>query len=250
MAVASDPREQLTSMPDDWERALAVVAHPDDMEYGAAAAVAEWTAAGKQVAYLMVTRGEAGIDGLEPAECARVRETEQHASARTVGVTAVEFLDHRDGVIEEGVPLRRDIAAAVRKWRPELLLTLNHRDTWGGTAWNTPDHRIVGRAVLDAAGDAGNRWIFPEQLTSGTAAWDGVRWVAVAGSPQTTHAVPVGGEAVERAVASLSEHRAYITALSDEPVETYARNFTEWAVGLGAERFGGRDCVTFELYPR
>lgn len=248
--MAANPGKQLEPMPDDWERALAVVAHPDDMEYGAAAAVAEWTAAGKQVAYLMVTRGEAGIDGLEPSECARVREAEQHASARRVGVTGVDFLDHRDGVIEEGVPLRRDIAAALRKWRPELVLTLNHRDTWGGTAWNTPDHRTVGRAVLDAAGDAGNRWIFPEQLQAGTEPWNGVRWVAVAASPQATHAMAVGDEAVERAVSSLYEHRAYITCLSDQPVETYAREFTEWAVGLGSGQFGGRRCVTFEVFPR
>ncbi|SCK23385.1 N-acetylglucosaminyl deacetylase, LmbE family [Streptomyces sp. WMMB 322] len=249
--MASDSGEQLAAMPGDWERALAVVAHPDDMEYGAAAAVAEWTAEGKQVAYLMVTRGEAGIDGLEPAESARVREAEQLASAGKVGVASVEFLDHRDGVIEEGVPLRRDIAAAVRKWRPELLLTINHRETWGGTAWNTPDHRAVGRAVLDAAGDAGNRWIFPEQLESGgVGPWSGVRWVAVGGSPEPTHAVAVGDVAVERAVASLAEHRAYIAALSDEPVESYARSFTEWIAGLAAERFGGRRCVTFELYPR
>ncbi|NLU74690.1 PIG-L family deacetylase [Streptomyces sp. HNM0575] len=238
-------------MPDDWERALAVVAHPDDMEYGAAAAVAEWTAAGKQVAYVMVTRGEAGIDGLDPAECARVREAEQHASARRVGVDTVEFLGHRDGVIEEGVPLRRDIAAAVRKWRPELVVTINHRESWGGTTWNTPDHRAVGRAVLDAVGDAGNRWIFPEQpVPGGEGKWGGVRWVAVAGSPKATHAVEVREEALGRAVASLAEHRAYIGELSDEPVESYARSFTEWAVGLGAERFGGRKCVAFELYSR
>ncbi|RAJ65600.1 LmbE family N-acetylglucosaminyl deacetylase [Streptomyces sp. Amel2xB2] len=248
--MAESPGGELAAMPEDWERALAVVAHPDDMEYGAAAAVAEWTAAGKHVAYLMVTRGEAGIDGLEPVECARVREEEQHASARIVGVDSVEFLGHQDGVIEEGVPLRRDIAAAVRAWRPELVVTINHRDTWGGSHWNTPDHRVVGRAVLDACGDAGNRWIFPEQLDGGEKPWNGVRWVAVAGSPEPTHAVAVGHAAVERAVASLCEHRAYITALSDEPVESYARSFTEWALRLGAERFGGRDCVTFELYPR
>lgn len=249
--MASNDGEQLAAMPGDWERALAVVAHPDDMEYGAAAAVAEWTAEGKQVAYLMVTRGEAGIDGLEPAESARVREAEQRASARRVGVASVEFLGHRDGVIEEGVPLRRDITAAVRAWRPELVVTLNHRETWGGATWNTPDHRAVGRAVLDAVGDAGNRWIFPEQLEPGGASpWSGVRWVAVAGSPEPTHAAPVGEAAVERAVASLAEHRAYIAALGDEPAESYARSFTEWITGLAAERFAGRRCVTFELYPR
>ncbi|WP_129839117.1 PIG-L family deacetylase [Streptomyces sp. RFCAC02] len=247
----------LAPMPLDWRRALAVVAHPDDLEYGAAGAVAEWTAAGREVVYVLVTRGEAGIDGLAPEESARVRTAEQEASAAAVGVTTVEFLDHPDGVIEPGVRLRRDLARAVRRHRPELLLTLNHHDTWGGRAWNTPDHRVVGRAVLDAAGDAGNRWIFPEDGTDGgepageTAPWNGVRWVAVAASPRATHAQAVGHEALERAIASLTEHRAYIEGLGDggTPAE-YARRLHEGAVAAAAERFGGRPCVPFEVFPR
>ena len=82
------------------------------MEYGAASAVARWTGQGKAVAYVLVTRGEAGIDTLPPDECARVREAEERASAAVVGVTSVEFLGHADGVIEYGLPLRRDITAA------------------------------------------------------------------------------------------------------------------------------------------
>ncbi|GAB2872079.1 PIG-L family deacetylase [Streptomyces mayteni] len=243
--------EPLETMPLDWRRALAVVAHPDDVEYGTAAAVAEWTAAGREVAYVLVTRGEAGIDTLDPAESARVREAEQRASAAAVGVREVEFLDHRDGVIEEGTALRADLAAAIRRHRPELLITLNHRETWGGRAWNTPDHRVVGRAVLDAAGDAGNRWIFPEQLgAGGLEPWGGVRWVAVAGSPEATHAQAVGDEAVERGVASLAEHRAYIQALSDLAPEEYARDLYRQAAGMMADRFGGLRCVPFELFPR
>ncbi|TDC73481.1 PIG-L deacetylase family protein [Streptomyces hainanensis] len=238
-------------MPLDWRRALAVVAHPDDVEYGTAAAVAEWIADGREVAYVLVTRGEAGIDTIEPAEAARVREAEQRASAAAVGVREVEFLDHRDGVVEEGTALRADLAAAIRRHRPELLITLNHRETWGGRAWNTPDHRVVGRAVLDAAGDAGNRWIFPEQLgAGGLAPWGGVRWVAVAGSPEPTHAQAVGDEAVARGVASLAEHRAYLRALSDLAPEEYARDLYRQAAGMMADRFGGVPCVPFELFPR
>ena len=131
------------------------------------------------------------------------------------------------------------------------MVTLNHRETFGSEFWNTPDHRAVGLAVLDACGDAGNRWIFPEQLGGdGLEPWGGVRWVAVAGSPQPTHAVEVGETAVERAVVSLSEHRAYLSGLSEEPVESHARSIVEWIVGMGAERFGGRNCVTFEVFPR
>ncbi len=250
-AVAGEQLPPLERMPEDWGRALAVVAHPDDMEYGAAAAVAEWTASGRRIDYLLVTRGEAGIDGMEPAESARVREAEQRASARVVGVEDVEFLDHRDGVIEEGLALRRDIALAVRRRRPELVITLNHQDTWGGTAWNTPDHRVVGRAVLDAVGDAGNRWIFPGGPGRGAPEpWDGVRWVAVAGSPEPTHAAVVSPASVDLAVASLAEHRAYIAALSEVPPDQYARSFLEGITGALAPRLGGCDGVAFQVFPR
>ncbi len=242
--------DRLVPMPEDWRRALAIVAHPDDLEYGAAAAVARWTSAGKEVAYLLVTRGEAGIDTMEPAEAARVREAEQRASAAVVGVESVEFLDHKDGVIEEGVALRRDLAAAIRRHRPEVVVTLNHQDTWGRNWWNTPDHRVVGRAVLDAVGDAGNRWIFTDLAEDGLRPWDGVRWVAVAGSPEPTHAVEVGEEDVERAVASLAEHRAYITALSDKEPAEYAREIITGAMDELAGRTEGRRAVAFRLYPR
>jgi LmbE family N-acetylglucosaminyl deacetylase len=240
---------QLQAMPEDWQRALAVVAHPDDLEYGCSAAIAAWTDAGREVAYVLATRGEAGIDTLAPAECVPLREREQRASAAVVGVSTVEFLDHRDGVIEYGPALRRDIAAAIRRHRPELVITLNHRDTWGGVAWNTPDHVAVGRATLDAAGDAGNRWIFPELTEQGLQPWDGVRWVAVAGSATPTHAADASA-GLERAVASLLEHRAYIEALTDEEPETYVRGFlTEVARSVG-ERFGGTPAVAFELFAR
>ncbi len=243
----------LSPMPEDWQRALAVVAHPDDLEYGAAAAVAEWTAAGREVTYLLVTRGEAGIDGLGPQECAAVREAEQRASAAVVGVRTVEFLDgHQDGVIEADLPLRRDLSAAVRRHRPELLITLNHHDTWGGVAWNTPDHRVVGRAALDAAGDAGNRWIFPDLIAEqGLDPWDGVRWVAVAGSPYPTHAKEVDA-GIERAVASLAEHRAYITGLegAGQDPAAYARGFLEPMLRGAGDQYRGTPATLFQLYPR
>lgn len=240
---------QLQPMPDDWQRALAVVAHPDDLEYGCSAAIAGWTDAGREVAYVLATRGEAGIDTLEPEKCAPLREREQRASAAVVGVTAVEFLDHKDGVIEYGTALRRDIAGAIRAHRPELVITLNHRDTWGGVAWNTPDHVAVGRATLDAAGDAGNRWIFPELIEQGLQPWNGVRWVAVAGSSTPTHAVDAT-PGLERAVHSLLEHRTYIEVLTDEDPETYVRRFlTETSRSTG-ERFGGTPAVAFELFSR
>ncbi|MFB9205306.1 PIG-L deacetylase family protein [Nonomuraea spiralis] len=236
--------DRFEPMPEDWQRALAVVAHPDDLEYGCAAAVATWTDAGREVSYLIATRGEAGIDTIAPAECGPVREREERASAAVVGVDVVEFLDHADGVIEYGPALRRDIAAAIRRHRPELVITLNPDDTWGGTYWNTPDHRAVGRAVLDAAGDAGNRWIFPDTEAP---PWNGVRWVAVAGSNSPTHAVDVTG-GLERGVRSLVEHRAYIEALTDQDPEAYARELIEGSAREAAARFGGHPAIPFRLF--
>src|SRR5882672_928254 len=129
--------QHLAALPDDWDRALAVVAHPDDLEYGAASAVARWTSEGKTIVYLLVTRGEAGIDGAPPDEVGPRRVAEERASAAVVGVDTVEFLDgHADGLVEYGIPLRRDLAVAIRRHRPELLVSINHRESWGGATLN------------------------------------------------------------------------------------------------------------------
>jgi LmbE family N-acetylglucosaminyl deacetylase len=239
----------LQAMPTQWRRALAMVAHPDDLEYGCSAAVASWIQDGREIDYVLVTRGEAGIDSLTPTEAGPLREREQRASAAAVGVSSVEFLDYRDGVIEYGVSLRRDIAAAIRRHRPELVITLNHHATWGSGAWNTPDHVAVGRAVLDAAADAGNRWIFPELSERELRPWTGVRWIAVANSPHPTHAVPAD-RGFEQAVQSLLRHRTYIEALTDEDPEAYVRRFLTDSTGAQSARFDGKPAVVFELFGR
>ena len=241
--------DTLEAMPEDWRRGLAVVAHPDDLEYGCAAAIAAWTQGGREIAYLLVTRGEAGIDGLTPERAAPLREAEQRASAAVVGAGPVEFLDHVDGVIEEGQRLRRDIAAAIRRHRPEMVITHNHHDYWSFGGWNTADHRAVGRSVLDAVSDAGNRWIFPELVGEGLEPWGGVRWIAIAGSPRTSHAVDVS-QTVEKGIDSLLAHRTYLEALSDKPAEEQAREFITMVTNASADRFGGRPAVTFELLGR
>src|SRR5207344_2716606 len=104
----------LEVFPEDWERGLAIVAHPDDMEYGAAAAVARWTRQGKQFAYALVSEGEAGISALEPRDVGLLRRGEQLASCDIVGVSDVEFLGWPDGAIVEGLALRSDLAAVIR----------------------------------------------------------------------------------------------------------------------------------------
>lgn len=173
----------------EWDRAVAVVAHPDDLEYGAASAVARWTDQGKQVAYVVASRGEAGIDGMDPSVAGPLREEEERRSAVVVGAAPVDFLGYADGLIQPGLPLRRDIAAALRRLRPDIVITLNFDLTWGdGGSVNHSDHRATGSTVLDACRDAANRWIFPDAGEH----WSGIRHVYVAGANDPTHFVDVG----------------------------------------------------------
>jgi LmbE family N-acetylglucosaminyl deacetylase len=206
------PPPPLPELREDWARALCVAAHPDDLEYGLASAVAKWTAAGKQVSYLLATRGEAGIDGIDPATAGPLREAEERAGAREVGVDVVEFLDYRDGVVEYGLPLRRDIARAIRRHRPEVVVGGAFTERMVGGVTNQADHRAVGLATLDAAKDAGNRWIFPELAGEGLEPWGGVRYVCVAGALEPTHGVDVTGY-LDRGIASLRTHKVYLNGL-------------------------------------
>jgi len=245
MTTESGPAP-LEPINEDWERALAVVAHPDDMEFGAAAAVARWTRQGKQVVYCMVTSGEAGIDGMHPDETRRVREAEQVESARIVGVDAVYFLGLPDGVLEYGVGLRRAITASVRRHRPEIVITNNFRDTWGGRNLNQADHIAVGKATLDAVRDAGNRWVFGEQLADGMEPWGGVAEVWAPGSPDAEHGVDTT-DTMALGVESLAAHQAYIDGLGwaefdpDEFLQSMARQT--------GSRLGVTFGASFEVFP-
>ena len=206
---------KLQHLPEDWDRALAVVAHPDDLEFGTASAVARWTSQGKQVVYLIATKGEAGIDSIEPAKVGPLRVQEEINSARIVGVNTVEFLDHPDGVIEESLTLRREIALAIRKYRPDVLITMSSESGGGSKAPVTADHRIVGLAAIDAARDAGNRWVFPEQLRDGLQPWSGIHMICVDAADRATHGVDVT-DFIDKGVASLRAHRVYLENLSQK----------------------------------
>ena len=236
----------LEPLDETWSRALCIVAHPDDMEFGAAAAVARWTGQGKDVVYCMVTSGEAGIDGMHPDEWRTVREAEQVESARIVGVEAVEFLGLPDGVLEYGVAMRRLLAAEVRRHRPEIVVTGNFRDTWGGHNLNQADHIAVGRAVLDAVRDAGNRWVFPEQLDGELEPWGGVREVWAFGSPGSSHGVDTT-DTFDAGVESLKAHSAYIDGLGWENWDP--REFLEGMARGTGQRLGVAFAAPFEVFP-
>jgi LmbE family N-acetylglucosaminyl deacetylase len=224
----------LEAVPEDWDRCLSIVAHPDDLEYGAAAAIARWTAQGKTALELLVTRGEAGISAMAPEETARIRTAEQEASAAVVGAEAVEFLDHRDGMVTYGLDLRSDIARAIRRHRPDVVITISFREGFYGReeGWNHADHRVVGEAVVDAVRDAANPWVFPELVDEGHEPWDGTRFVLAASSPRARHYVDIS-DTIDTGMASLRAHATYFDALGGvEQTEAFLR---EGAARVGAE---------------
>ena len=235
--------DTLEPLPEDWDRAIAVVAHPDDLEYGAASAIARWTDQGRDIRYVLATRGEAGIDSMPPAQAGPVRTREQIESAAAVGVSVVEFLDHPDGLVVNGVELRRDLAAAIRRHRPEVIIASNYRERWSETGpWNHVDHRELGRALPDAVRDAANRWLFEDAGPP----WSGVRWIAYNASTRPTHGVDVTDH-LARGIASLECHRTYIEALGDPDFDADGW-LREAAVGVGSQ-LGVALGVAFELVP-
>jgi LmbE family N-acetylglucosaminyl deacetylase len=229
-------------MKEDWNKAVAVVAHPDDLEYGVASAVARWTGQGKQVSYLLATHGEAGIAGMPPDKVGPLRVEEERRSAAVVGVTEVEFLGHPDGLVEYGIPLRRDLAAALRRLAPDVVITANFDLTWGEDGpVNHADHRAVGLATLDACRDAANGWVFPEAGPPHA----GITSAYVAGVGEPTHFVDVTAT-IDAGIASLKEHRAYIEGLGREfDPDEFLRNMAGY-IGLGA---GCEYAVAFRHYP-
>ncbi|HWM18177.1 MAG TPA: PIG-L deacetylase family protein [Ilumatobacteraceae bacterium] len=234
------PAETLEPLPEDWTTGLAIVAHPDDLEYGAATAIAKWTAAGKRITYALVTSGEAGL-AIPPEEAGPLREAEERASAAVVGVDTVEFLGHRDGVVMPGLELRRDLARAIRRHRPDVVIGINFRDSWGGPSLNMADHRYVGIATIDAIRDAANPWVFRELVDEGHEPWTGVEFACFSASPQPTHYVDTTGW-LEHGIESLEQHRAYL-----DHVKTDARKMlTDWAVATGA-RVGTEHAAAFEV---
>ena len=193
----------------DVRRVLAVFAHPDDIDFGAAGTVARWVDEGIEVAYLLVTRGEAGgFDETPRTEMPAIREAEQRAAAAAVGVSQVQFLDgYADGAIYVTHQLRRDIARTIRHWRPERVLTnspLRRWDSLGGP--NHPDHAAVGEATCDAVyPDARNPYAHPELLADeGLEPWS-VGEVWFTGGPDPDHYMDIT-ETFDRKWAALRSH--------------------------------------------
>jgi LmbE family N-acetylglucosaminyl deacetylase len=194
-----------------YSRVLTIVAHPDDIEWGMAGTMARWTAEGKAVTYLLVTRGEAGSEdpALSAAEAGALREGEQRAAAAAVGVTDVRFLGWPDDAVYYGMELRRALAREIRRVRPEVVATDQPELFWPSGNVNHADHRAPSRATIDAILDASVRHAFPELRAEGLEPWRGVRRLYLSGDPAPNVAVDVA-PLLERAIAALRAHASYI----------------------------------------
>lgn len=204
---------------DDVQRILAVVAHPDDVDFGFAGTIAQWTDAGIEVSYLIVTDGDAGgfDDGVPRAEMARLRREEQRAAAACVGVKDVRFLGYPDGRVEPTLELRRDIARVIRQVRPDRVLTQSPERNYERVYPSHPDHRAVGSATLDAVyPDARNPFACPEHLRDeGLRPWT-VRevWLAGAPHPLPNHYVDIT-DTFDRKLAALRAHASQTAHMDD-----------------------------------
>jgi LmbE family N-acetylglucosaminyl deacetylase len=149
-------------------------------------------------------------------------------------------------VVEYGLRLRRDIARVIRQRRPEIIVSGAYDIRMFAGMANQADHRAVGLAVLDAARDAGNRWIFPELLDEGLEPWGGVRLVAYAGANAPSHGVDVTGEPLQRGIASLAAHAEYTKGLGVAGPEPGP--FLTWIAKQAGPRMGVEAALLLDVH--
>lgn len=194
-----------TPFPTDWRTALVLVPHPDDPEYGMAAAVHRWTQEGKRVVYALATSGEAGIEGMPPETAGPIREEEQRRSAARVGVDVVEFMGFPDSKLANDEALRSAIADSIERHNPDVIITVYTGEAYGPGNPNQSDHILFGQAVAQVVAERGG--------------------LLYETGPGGEVSVDLTDEDVEAAVVSLSEHEEYLSVLDpDTPVIEQSRN--------------------------
>ncbi len=222
---------------------LCVVAHPDDVEYGTSAAIAKWTTRGVEVAYLLLTAGEAGMQR-PPEETRPLRAAEQRAACAAVGVSDLTVLNHPDGMLVYSLDLRRDIARAIREFLPDVVVCGSWEVEFVA-GLNQADHRAAGLACADAVRDADNTWVFPElAATEGLPKW-GTTWLLVSGDNRPTHGVDVTGAPLEAGIASLEAHAGYLGDLSGHPTP---RDLITGITAAQGKPLGVTNAVLFRAY--
>jgi LmbE family N-acetylglucosaminyl deacetylase len=194
-------------MPPPVDCILVVTAHPDDVDFGVAGSVAQWTQAGAKVCYCVVTDGDAGGSdrSLLRSEVARIRRDEQRAAAAEVGVNEVVFLGYPDGRLTATIELRRDLSREIRRLRPQRVVCPSPERHWDRLGASHPDHLAAGEATVCAVyPDARNPFAHPELLEEGLEPFV-VPEMWLMASAETTHVVDVT-DTFDRKMAALRRH--------------------------------------------
>lgn len=228
-------------------RVLVVSAHPDDVDFGCAGTVAALTDAGVDVTYCFVTSGEAGSDHLtiDATELAALREEEQTAAAKEVGVADLLWLHHPDGAVEVTLDLRRDLTGAIRRARPDLVICQSPERNLDRIFASHPDHLAAGETTLQAVyPDARNPRAHPELLDEGLAPHT-VGEVWLVSHPSSDLRIDVT-DTFDRKIAALRAHQSQ-TGHRDDLAEL----IRGWAA-TNAELAGmaeGRLAESFKIVP-
>jgi len=215
-------------------KALAIVAHPDDVDFGMAGTVATLTSQGIAVTYCLVTSGDAGGDDMVMAkeERAKIREDEQRAAAACVGVHDLVFLGYPDGLVEPSLALRRDLARVIRKVRPDVVLTQSPERNYERIYASHPDHLATGEAALRAVyPDARNPHAFPALANDEGLAPHTVPSVWIGGTASPTLVVDTTST-IDKKIEALKCHKSQVG--DGERLEPMLR---EWG-GLIAKNAG------------
>ena len=225
-------------------RYLTIVAHPDDLDFGCAGTTTMLTSSGSEVIYCLVTSGEAG--GSDPtisrARMAAIRQDEQRAAAKVVGVSELHFLGFPDGAVVAGLELRKALARVIRQVRPDRVLAQSPQRNFNRMYGSHPDHLAVGESTLDAVyPDARNQFAFPELLADEGLEPHTVSEVWLMGGPKADHYVDIT-DTFDKKMEALLCHKSQIA----DPEQMTARlRERSQAVGTKAGFGDGRMAEAF-----
>lgn len=187
-------------------RAMAIFAHPDDVDFGCSGTLSQWADAGVHLTYCLLTSGQKGTHdpAMTPEKLARIREREQRAAGKVVGAREFVFLGHQDGELERSRPLTGEVCQAIREHRPDLILT---QDPWRPYQMH-PDHRVAGWTALDGLIAARDHLFFPEQLRNGLRHHRATR-VLLFGTAEPNLWFDVA-PSIERKIRAICRHRSQV----------------------------------------
>jgi LmbE family N-acetylglucosaminyl deacetylase len=199
---------------------LVIAAHPDDAEFGVAGSVARWTRSGREVVYVVCTDGSKGTSDrlVKPRELAALRQEEQWAAARVLGVGEVVFLHHPDQELEDTPSFRKEIVRLIRAYRPETVVT---SDPYRRYLWHR-DHRITGQVVLDAVFPlARDHLAYPDLLAEGLEPHK-VREILFWAAEESNHRIDIT-DTFPLKVAALLCHKSQVEELAIPDLEGWLR---------------------------